>query len=169
MLFIIPVGGGIPAGVVLAQSKGIGWLTMTILYLISDILLAFCFEPVMKLFFFLSHRVPFLAHIRDVFKKTNEIVLARYGEKPSPLTLVGIAFGVDPMTGRAAALAAGHNFVTGWAIAILGDMFFFAIIMISTIWLNEILGDGTWAAVIVMIAMFVIPELVRRLRQKPGS
>jgi len=47
------------------------------------------------------------------------------GTGAGPFALVMIAFGVDPMTGRATALAAGHGFVTGWALAIAGDMLYF--------------------------------------------
>jgi len=35
-LFIIPVGGGIPAGVLLAHAKGLAWPLTTILYLVSE-------------------------------------------------------------------------------------------------------------------------------------
>ncbi len=83
--------------------------------------------------------------------------------------LIMIAFGVDPMTGRAAALAQGHGFITGWAVAIAGDMIFFSLIMASTLWLNDYLGDGTWAAVIIMMLMLVIPPLIRRLFAKNSN
>lgn len=166
LLFMIPIGGGIPAGVVLAQSRGVGWLTMTLLYLISDVVLAILFEPLMLLFLYISKHVPFLIRFREAMATTTQKTIARFGAKPGPITLIGIAFGVDPMTGRAAALAAGHGFFAGWAIAIIGDMFFFAILMVSTIWLNNILGDGTMATLIIMVAMFTIPAIVRRLRKK---
>jgi len=47
MLFLIPVGGGIPAGVLLARDKGLAWPVTAGLYLISDILLALAFELTM--------------------------------------------------------------------------------------------------------------------------
>lgn len=169
VLFMIPIGGGIPAGVVLAQSRGIGWVIMTILYFISDVVLAILFEPMMMLFLYLSKHVPFLVQLREAFRQTTEKTIQRYGAKPGPITLVGIAFGVDPMTGRAAALAAGHGFFAGWAIAIIGDMFFFAILMVSTIWLNNVLGDGTWATLIIMTLMFAIPPIVRKIRKNRRS
>ncbi len=169
LLFVIPIGGGIPAGVVLAQSKGIGWMSMLLLYFVSDILLAFLFEPLMMLFIYGSKRSKFLANLGDAIKKSTSRTISGYGSKPGPFLLVTIAFGVDPMTGRAAAMAAGHGFISGWAIAILGDMFFFGVVMASTIWLNNILGDGTWAAVIIMVAMMVIPSLVRRFRTNLNS
>lgn len=164
-LFLIPVGGGIPAGVILAQTRGIGWPVMLILYFISDVILAFLFEPFMLLVTWAARRYPFFARLKETFRKSMKKSTARYGISPGPFSLVMIAFGIDPMTGRTAAFAAGHGFISGWALAILGDMLFFAVLMASTLWLNNILGNGTWAAVIVMVAMMVVPLLVRRLRQ----
>ena len=80
-----------------------------------------------------------------------------------------ISFGVDPMTGRAAALGAGYGFIGGWLIAIAGDMIFFVILMVSTLWLNSVLGDGTWAAVIIMAVMFGVPMLWRWFRARSKS
>ncbi|MFM6927046.1 MAG: hypothetical protein ACKOX6_01205, partial [Bdellovibrio sp.] len=164
MLFAVPIGGGIPAGVVLAQSRGIGWLAMMVLYLVSDIALAFVFEPMMVVFLKIAQHVPFLQRMRETSQQLTHKTLARYGQKPGPFLLILIAFGVDPMTGRAAALSQGHGFLAGWAIAIVGDMMFFTVLMVSTIFLNNLLGDGTWAAVIVMVLMFAVPPLLRRAK-----
>jgi hypothetical protein len=165
LLFAVPVGGGIPAGVVLGQSKGIGWMAMSVLYFASDVLLAIVFEPFMILVGKLAKHSPFLTKFIANMKHITNKTIAAYGPNPGPFLLVVIAFGVDPMTGRAAALTQGHNFFSGWAVAIAGDMLFFWVVMASTIWLNNLLGDGTWAAVIIMILMFVIPALVRRVRR----
>ena len=48
-LFVIPVGGGIPAGVLLARNQGLAWPVMAVLYLISDVILALAFEPLLNL------------------------------------------------------------------------------------------------------------------------
>lgn len=166
LLFTIPIGGGIPAGVVLAQSKGIGWIAMSILYFFSDIVLAFVFEPIMMIFAKLAKHSKFLTNFIENMKMVTNKTIASYGPNPGPFLLVLIAFGVDPMTGRAAALAQGHNFISGWAVAIAGDMLFFWVVMASTIWLNSILGDGTWTAIIILILMFAIPPLIRKIRGK---
>jgi hypothetical protein len=165
LLFAIPIGGGIPAGVVLAQSKGISWKTMLVLYFLSDVALALVFEPLMLFFIRAGNRYPFLAKVNAAFKKSQQKMIAKYGTKPNPFYLVMIAFGVDPMTGRAVAMAAGHHFVSGWAIAILGDMVFFTLIMVSTIWLNNLIGDGTTTAIIIMVVMMFGPGLVRKLKE----
>jgi hypothetical protein len=169
MLFAVPIGGGIPAGVILAKSRGIGWLAMCVLYLISDILLAFVFEPMMKVILWLARHIPFIANTIQISRDITAKTIARYGAKPGPIVLIMIAFGVDPMTGRAAALSQGHGFLAGWAIAIAGDMLFFGVVMASTLFLNNILGDGTWAAVIIMVLMVAIPALIRRWKERGNS
>lgn len=166
LLFSIPIGGGIPAGVLLAQSRGIGWLTMTILYFCSDIMMAILFEPVMLLVVWLSKRSPFLTRFREELKKSTDKIVAGYGAKPSVISMIAISFGVDPITGRAAAMAAGHNFFSGWAIAIAGDMLFFTVIMVSMIWLNNILGDGTLTAIIITAVIILAPMLYRHFKNK---
>jgi hypothetical protein len=169
VLFLIPIGGGIPAGVLVAQKHGLSWPIMALLYFISDVILACVFEPVMLLLKRFA-----------VFKRLNEAIqkakaknnkTAGAAVKPSTFALIMISFGVDPMTGRTAALAAGHHFLSGWALAITGDMLFFMVLMVSTICLNNILGDGTWTAIIVMVAMIGLPALIRALkaRRKAGQ
>lgn len=168
-LFLIPVGGGIPAGVILARNRGIGWVEMMILYFISDVILACLFEPLMLLVIAAGRRVPFFARLAETLRRSMGRNIARYGPGLGPIALIGISFGVDPMTGRSAAAAAGHGFVSGWMLAITGDMIFFALIMGSTLWLNNVLGDGTWTTVIMLVLMLGIPPLVRRLRGGGGS
>jgi hypothetical protein len=164
LLFTIPIGGGIPAGVILAKNRGFDWRVMTVLYFISDVALACVFEPLMLLVIRGSKKSPALAKLTAALKASTSKSVARYGINPGPFQLIMLAFGVDPMTGRSAAYAAGHGFISGWTLAILGDMIFFAILMVSTLWLNSLLGDGTWTAVIIMFAMMVIPALIRRIR-----
>ena len=166
VIFLIPFGGGIPGGVMLAQSRGIAWPMMMLLYFISDVILACAFEPVMHLFIRLGKRVQFLARVSAIMKLTIQKTIEHYGNSSGIFALIMIAFGVDPMTGRAVAVAAGHGFLVGWMIAIAGDMIYFTLLMISTIWLKGILGDGTWTMLIIFAFMMVIPNLFRRLQNK---
>lgn len=166
LLFTIPIGGGIPAGVSLGHDYGLGIPLMSVLYFLSDICLAFTFEPLMKLFLYLWGEKNWFKTFSKAYKETTFKTIASYGENPSILSLIGIAFGVDPMTGRAVAKASGHGFLTGWAIAITGDMFFFWVVLTSTLFLKEILGDGTAAVLIVMVMMIFGPRIWTRLRSR---
>jgi hypothetical protein len=169
-LFLIPVGGGIPAGVMLARANDLAWPITIGLYLISDIILALAFEPILRLLALLCGRIPFLARFRTAFKEVSARSVAHFsGTATGPLTLVMIAFGVDPMTGRATAMAAGHGFVAGWAIAIAGDMLYFAVIALTTLNLNAYIRDPDMTMLIVLAAMFFVPMLVRRFRAKSWS
>ena len=165
MLFLIPVGGGIPAGVMLARTNGLAWPLTALLYLVSDVMLAFAFEPVLRIFAALGRELPFLARVSAAMKAMMDRTAAHYGGVGAgPFTLVMIAFGVDPMTGRAAAMAAGHGFLAGWAIAITGDMLYFAVIAITTLRLNAYFKDPNTTMLIVLGAMIIVPVLVRRLK-----
>jgi len=89
------------------------------------------------------------------------------GTGAGPFALVMIAFGVDPMTGRASALAAGHGFLAGWAFAIAGDMLYYAVIALTTLQLNAYIKDPNTTVWVVLGAMIVVPVLVRRFRPRP--
>jgi hypothetical protein len=162
LLFLIPVGGGIPAGVVMASHRGVGWPVMLALYFVSDVILACVFEPLMRLLIAAGRKVPALGRVGDAVRHVVKKSAAGYGSALGPLALILIAFGVDPMTGRAASHAAGHGFVSGWTLAIAGDMMYFTVLMVSTLWLNSVLGDGTLVTGIMLAAMFIVPALVRR-------
>lgn len=164
-LFIIPVGGGIPAGVMLAHAKGLAWPITTLLYLVSDVALALAFEPILRLLTMVCGKIPFLARLGKILKTATARSVTHFsGTGAGPIALVMIAFGVDPMTGRASALAAGHGFLAGWTFAIAGDMLYFAVIALATLRLNAYFRDPNTTMLIVLGAMLVVPMLVRRVR-----
>ena len=110
MLFLIPVGGGIPAGVLLAKTRGLAWPVTSGLYFVSDVILAFLFEPVLRLLILAGREIHFLAKVTEAARLSTARTVAHYGGAGAgPFALILIAFGVDPMTGRAAAAAAGRR------------------------------------------------------------
>ena len=168
MLFLLPVGGGIPAGVLLARTKGLAWPVTAGLYFVSDVLLALAFEPVLRLLVALGRKVPFLASLSAAMKAAMAQSAARFGGTGAgPISLVAIAFGVDPMTGRASALAAGHGFLAGWTFAILGDMLYYAVIALATLRLNAYIRDPNTTVLIILGAMIAVPVLVQQVRTRP--
>ena len=172
MLFLLPVGGGIPAGVLLARTKGLAWPVTAGLYLVSDIVLALAFEPVLRFLAWLGGKVAFLARFSARVKASMARTTARFsGTGAGPIALILFSFGADPMSGRAAALAAGHGFLMGWVFAIAGDMLYYAVIALTTLRLNSYFRDPNTTMWTVLGAMIVVPMLVRYLRsgQKPWS
>ena len=86
-LFLLPVGGGIPAGVLLASAKGLAWPITTVLYLVSDMVLALAFEPILRLLAALGRRVPFLARLSVAFKAATARSVAYFsGTGAGPLS-----------------------------------------------------------------------------------
>ncbi|UPT72706.1 MAG: hypothetical protein M0D55_12230 [Elusimicrobiota bacterium] len=164
-LFLIPVGGGIPAGVLLARQNGLPWPLTAFLYFVSDVCLAFAFEPVLRGLVALGRRWELLARVIAAMRAATERTAARYiGSGAGPFTLILVAFGVDPMTGRAAALAAGHGFLAGWAIAIAGDMIYYAVVAAATLKLSGYFKDPNTAVLLVLAGMILVPVLIRRAK-----
>lgn len=171
MLFLLPVGGGIPAGVLLARSEGQAWPLTAGLYFASDVILALAFEPMLRLLVALGARVPFLARLSLALKAAMARSVSYFGGAAAgPFSFVLISFGVDPMTGRVTALAAGHGFLSGWAFAIAGDMLYYAVIALATLRLNAYIRNPNATVWIILGAMLLVPMLVRSWRsgEKPS-
>jgi hypothetical protein len=165
MLFLIPVGGGIPAGVLVARNTGLAWPVTAGLYFVSDVILAVVFEPVLRFLVLIGRRFTFMARLSTAMTLAMHRTAAHYGgTSAGPFMLIMIAFGVDPMTGRSAALAAGHGFVTGWAIAIAGDMIYYGVIAFTTLRLDAYFKNPNTTMWIVLAAMIVVPLVVRRVK-----
>lgn len=148
----------------LAQSHGILWPVTAGLYFVSDVLLAFAFEPVLRLLIAAGRKRPSLGRLVHAMRLAIHQTTAHYGGA-GPVALIMIAFGVDPMTGRAVAAAAGHGFISGWAIAITGDMLYFGVVMAATLRLNSAIGDPYITMWIILAAMFVLPIVARRFKK----
>ncbi|GFO66934.1 hypothetical protein GMLC_05130 [Geomonas limicola] len=169
-LFLLPVGGGIPAGVLLARDSGVAWPVTAGTYLVSDLVLALAFEPVLRFFAWCFSKVPALSRFAAALKTANARSVNQFaGTSTGPLALVLVSFGVDPMTGRSTALAAGHGFIAGWALAIAGDLLYFAVIALTTLKLNHYLKDPTTTVGLVLAAMLLVPMLLRRFRRPACS
>jgi hypothetical protein len=168
LLYLSPVGSGIPAGVVYAQSRGITWPAMAIVYLFSDVIFAFFFEPLMMLFIRKSKTNPKLARVREALAMSTNQMFGHLAIRPGPLTIVLITFGSVPAIGRPISYLAGHGFFAGWTLTIIGDMLYFFMIMASTIWLNGILGNGTLTAVIITVLAMVFPSAVKAVKRRMG-
>lgn len=169
-LFLLPVGGGIPLGVLMARNAGVTPLTMVGMYLAADLIRAVTREPLLILLRFLSRHIPLLATAGTLMSRSARFAGLDEEGPQGPLGIVTISFVIDPTIGRAAAAAAGHGFISGWTLAIIGDMLFFVLLMVSTLWASSVLGDDRLTVGIVLVATFILPLVVKRLRRKraPG-
>ena len=168
LLFCVPIGGGIPAGVLMARNAGVSPPAMAVLYFLSDIVLAFTFEPILRVFTWLGRWMPPLARMGTWIRSLAPARGRRAsGRARSARTRPG---GVRrrpddrPRRGR----RGGHGFVRGWAIAITGDMLYFVVLMASTLWLQGVLGDERLTIGAVLLIMLVLPSLIRRLTGEPS-
>lgn len=165
-IFLTPFGLGIPAGVFIAKNKGLEWQVTALLYLVSDMILACVFEVLMLYFIRLTRDSEFIKLFLQEYRKLLTKLGFAKGINPTWFSLIMLSFGIDPMTGRAVAKASGHGFLSGWAIAICGDMMFFALVMYSTLLLKSVLGDGTIAAVTITVIVIGVPMALPYLKER---
>jgi hypothetical protein len=163
LLFCIPGGAGIPPGVLLGHRDGIGALPMTILYFLSDVVLAMAFEPMLRILALVGRWVPFVERIGRAVMLLIERMMPT-GGLVGPTSVMLTAFGAGLPFGRALAAGAGYGLVTGWLLTIAGDMVYYLIGMVSTLWFDGMLGDQRMAAFAGLGVMLIVPMIVRRLR-----
>ncbi|MGE3268857.1 MAG: hypothetical protein AB7P40_08935 [Chloroflexota bacterium] len=162
LLFLIPIGGGIPLGVLMGRDAGVSPLTMSGMYFVSDIFMALTHEPIFWVLGALANAVPVLGKVRDFFARASGAAGLRDEGAHGPLGLILFSFTVDPVSARGAAAAAGHGFIVGWSLAVAGDMLYFGVLMAATLWLSGILGDEQSTVGIVLLSIWGLSWLIRR-------
>jgi hypothetical protein len=157
LVFVTQIGAGIPLGVIMARNAEIPPVVTAGLYLASDVVLALTMEPMLAFLRWLGQRVEWLSGAAG---------LQSSGVR-GPLGLILFSFTVSPTAGRAASEAAGHGFISGWTLAIIGDMGYFVMIMASTLWVSSFFGgDDRMTVGAVLLGTWLVPMLIRRLRRR---
>jgi hypothetical protein len=166
LLFLIPIGGGIPLGVLMARDAGVSPAVMALMYLVSDIFMAVTHEPFFILLGWLAGIIPALGKVRDFLARSTGRAGLRDGGARGPLGLILFSFTVDPVSCRGAAAAAGHGFFTGWTFAIAGDMIYFGVLMAATLWLSGMFGDERVTVGVVLLVVWLLSWFIRRRQQQ---
>jgi hypothetical protein len=169
LVFATQIGAGIPIGVLMARSAGLGVLQTAGLYLVSDVLLAVITEPVLLVLRWLAARVDWLAALGQRLSRLSGATGLSDGRVKGPLGLVLFSFVFAPAPARAASEAAGHGPIPGWTLAIIGDMIYFGVVMASTLAVIQIFGDNRLTIAPVIVGAWLLPMLVQRLQRKPGQ
>jgi hypothetical protein len=169
LIFVLPTIVGIPLGVIMARDAALPPLLTVGLYFASDLVLAVTAEPMLAVVRWVGRHVELLNRLGKKLSRFTETTGLQEGGVRGPLGLILVSFTVNPLAGRAAAAAAGHGFFSGWALAIIGDMIYFGLIMVSTLWISSIFGNDRLAIGIVLIVAFLAPILLRRMRRKPAQ
>jgi hypothetical protein len=166
LVFVTQIGAGIPLGVLMARNAGIPPTVTAGLYLASDVVLALVMEPLLALLRFLGDRVEFIGRLGNRLARFSGAAGLQSGGVRGPLGLILFSFSVSPTAGRAASESAGHGFLSGWTLAIIGDMAYFGLIMASTLWVSSLFGgDDRYTVGAVLLAAWLLPMVIRRARR----
>jgi hypothetical protein len=163
---------GVPAGVVLAQHAGINPLVTFGLYTLSDILGAACSHPIYVVMRRLVRRVPALHWFAKRMMRfamlgarapRAEDINASGRIAPALFRIGTVGFGMDVY--KAGMLVAGLPVprVLGWTAAILGDLVWFAILLVVSIATAAVVDDYRIQFVVMVVAMFVLPYVAERI------
>src|SRR5579875_3675694 len=181
-LFWAPVGPGIPAGVLLARHIPLSAPATFGLYTLSDVLAALVCHP---LFVWLRRHGRRLPPLRWLGRRM--LALATFGIRlptpadvaqgrrlaPALFRVATVGFGADVYTGGVVATGLALPRVRGWAAAIAGDLVWFACLLGTSIAAASVVDDDRVVGLAVLVAMFVIPPLARRifpaLRDEPRA
>jgi hypothetical protein len=166
LVFLFPVGAGIPLGVLMGARAGVPAVVIALLYFVSDLVLALTAEPMLAGVRWLGRRIPLLGALGDRLTRFTNVVGLQQDGVHGPLGLILVSFTISPTTGRAAAAAAGHGFFSGWTLAIIGDMAYFLLLMVSTLWLSSVIGDDRITIGIALVATWLLPLPIRRLQRR---
>ena len=165
LLFAIPTGAGIPAGVLLGQRLGLTALSMSGLYVGSGLLRAALFEP---LFRWLARRRHSLAWIGR-WREGGRALLARHDRLRralrGPWAPMVVSYNVDPMAGRVAAAAVGMGWLRGWGLSLLADFAYFVSTAVPTLWLQRLVGNEWLTLLIFCLLWAALPMLWRAGRR----
>ena len=169
LLFVIPTGAGIPAGVLLGQRIGLTAGAMSGLYVGSGLLRAAVFEPVFRWLARRSHAGGRVARWHDASRD----LLARHAVLSRAVrgvwAPVVVSYNLDPMGGRVAAAAVGMGWLRGWLLALLADFAYFVSTALPTLWLQRLVGNEWLTLLLVIVLSTVIPMAWLRLRRSPAS
>ncbi|MCC7372748.1 MAG: hypothetical protein IT306_30330 [Chloroflexi bacterium] len=168
LLFLVPIGGGIPLGVLMGHQAGLSASTLAAMYFVSDIVMAITHEPMFWLLAWLGRAVPAFGKVRDLFHRASQGAGLKEEGVHGPLGLILFSFTVDPVSGRGAAAAAGHGFLSGWTFAVLGDMLYFGVVMAATLWLHDVLGNDQATIGVVLLSIWGLSWYIRR-RRRPAA
>ena len=165
LLFVIPTGAGIPAGVLLGHRVGLTAASMSGLYLGSGLLRAALFEPVFRWAARQRHEGGRVSRLRDAARAllARHAMLRRAMRGAWAPLIVG--YNVDPMAGRVAAAAVGMGWLRGWALALIADFAYFVSTAVPTLWLQRVVGNEWLTLLLFVVLSAAIPMLWRRLRR----
>ena len=164
-LFFAPIGPGVPAGVLLARHVPLTPAATFGLYALSDVIAAIVCHP---LFALLRRHGRNVKPIRWLGRRLMSLAMIgvrvpeQAGVAPALSRIAMVGFGVDVYTAGMLATGLPVPRLSGWALAITGDLLWFAVLLGTSLVAASIADDDRFIALVMIVAMIVIPWLARR-------
>src|SRR3569833_2320296 len=101
LLFLVPIGGGIPLGILMARQAGLSIVAVVLMYLGSDLLSALVVEPFVAATRRLGPKRPAIRRLGERLSRLTQGAGLQGSGAWGPLGLVLLCFSVVPLAGRA--------------------------------------------------------------------
>jgi len=174
-LFWLPVGPGVPAGVLLARHAGINPALTFCLYFLSDLLGACICHPSFSVMRRAGGRVPLLASVGQRLMRlatlgtgispeamADQAPGGSRGTLPLLFRIGTVGFGVDVYTAGMLAVGLPVRNLPGWLAAIAGDLVWFTMLLATSIATAAVTNDDRITAAVMVVVMIALPPIARR-------
>jgi hypothetical protein len=171
-LFFVPIGAGIPVGVLLARHVPLHPLVTFGLYVVSDMGAALVCHPI---FAWLRRRARAVPRLRRAGQRVLGVAMLGIprddvGSWPALSRIATVGFGVDVYTAGLLATGLAVPRIPGWASAIAGDCVWFAVILTTSLAAGSVTDDDRLVLLAMVVAMIVVTRVSRRfLPQQPRA
>jgi hypothetical protein len=163
LLFLDPFGPGVVAGILVSRTQGLSPTATLGIYAISDAIAAVPLEIFIQWLRRGATRSPIGEKLIAGFGELDpisDLVGRRVGR---PASLVTLSFIINIIVARIVSIGYEIPRLIAWALIILGDVFFFAILYFASASLAAFLTDNRVVFVFTLVIGFGLPILIRRL------
>jgi hypothetical protein len=163
LIFMVPIGPGKPAGILLGREAGLGPLEILGLYAAKDVLTGLYLEPLLRL---IARHGSRFAWARSAGEQITAIATRTHlgsGRLAQAISVGLVALGAGFMTGAAALPCARLPRPLGWLSVILGDLTWFSVMLAAAIGLTSIIPDNRMVFVALLLMALLSRPLTRRL------
>jgi len=166
-LFMVPIGPGKAAGILLGKNAGLDFLALLGLYLAKDLVTALYLDPLLRALPRLSARYEWA---RSLGKQIGALATRTHlgsGRLAQMFSLVLVSVGAGFITGGAALSSARLPRPLGWLALLTGDLLWFSCLLAAALGLTSIVPDDRMVFVAVVLLALLARPLTRRLTSPP--
>lgn len=162
-LFLLPIGPGTTAGILVGKNGGLGPLAIAGLYFASDVVTALYLDPLIRLIARVGSRYAWARNIGEQLKAMALRTHLGSGWLGQLSGLALLSLGGGLATGAMGLSGTSLARPLGWVGVIAGDMLYFGLLLAAALGLSSVLPDDRLVFVAILALTMLAGPTVRRL------